>query len=243
MSLIHTSSIPSILSILLLGACVAKDPDSLGDLETGNDEGTSESVGSSDDGATSDPSATSASSGSGGETGEPNPCPDPELSFNEPPCAPDGTLTALPAAGCYEACDGPDAVCGVGTCTQVQVDPCACADGGDCCELCGAVDAWLCVEGPLPDAVCEAIVGTTFSSIEELECGLGPDGPVPCHWQVTFEESGDYLWQYSDVGEGGTYTCESSVITLENNPDLEVAYDPATGILTWDGVQYVAEPA
>lgn len=236
MSLAHTASLPSILSLLLLGACVAKEPDSLGDLETGTDEGATESAGDSDGGSTSDPSASS------GETGEPNPCPDPDLVYNEPPCAPQGALPVLPAAGCYEPCNGPGAACLVGQCAQVQVDPCACADGGDCCELCGAVETWLCVEAPLPDAVCEAIVGTTFSSVEELECGLGPDGPVPCHWQIVFEEDGDYLWQYSDIGEGGTYACIGGVITIQNNPGLDVAYDVATGILSWDGVQYVAEP-
>ena len=166
MSLIHTASIPSLLSVLLLSACVPKDPDSL---ETGNDDGASESSDdgaseSSDDGATSDPSATSSGSEGGSETGE-------------------------------------------------------------------------------PDAVCEQIVGTRFSSIEELECGLTPDGPALCHWSIVFEENGDYLWQYSDVGQGGTYTCEGGVITVENDPDLEVSYDLEAGILTWDGVQYVAEPA
>jgi hypothetical protein len=246
MSLIHTAPIPSFLSALLLAACVAKDPDSLGDLETG-DGGTTESAGSTDDGATSDPSGTSASAGSegsesAGESGEPmDPCPDPALSHYEPSGCPDDLTPILPGAGCYEPCDGSGDACMVGTCTEVQVNPCVCPDGEGCCAACGAIE-WLCVEG-LPDAICEQIVGTTFSSVEELECGLTPMGPQLCHWTVVFEEDGDYLWQYSDVGQGGTYTCEGGVISVDNDPDLEASYDPVTGILTWDGVEYVAAPA
>lgn len=245
MSLIHTAFTPSILFASLLTACVAKDPDSLGDLETGNDGGASESTGGSDDGATSEPPGTSTNSetetGSEGtsETGEPVLCPDPALSHYEPSGCPDDFTPILPGAGCYEPCDGPEDTCTVGTCSQVQVNPCVCPEGEGCCAACGSIE-WLCVEG-LPDA-CEQIVGTTFSSIEELECGLTPDGPALCHWTLVFEEDGDYLWQHSDVGEGGTYTCEGGVITIENNPGLDVSYAVESGILTWDGVQYVAEP-
>ncbi len=241
MSLVHDVSIPSIFSALLLTACVPKDPDSL---ETGNDDGASESTGASDDepsgtsvGSESD--GSSAGTGTTGETGDPDLCPDPALSHYEPSGCPDDSTPILPGAGCYEPCDGPRDVCVVGTCVEVQVNPCVCPEGEDCCAACGAIE-WLCVEG-LPDAVCEAIVGTTFASVEELECGLGPKGPVPCHWRITFEDDGEYLWQYSDVGEGGTYSCEGGEIATDL--DHDVAYDVETGILTWDGVEYVAEPA
>jgi hypothetical protein len=312
MSLLH-ASIPPFFATLLLTGCVAEDPDLLGDLETGNDGPTS-----TDDGATSV-----------AESGGPDACVDPAHAYFETPCAAnnDGT-PILPGAGCYEPCAGPGAACGVGACTQVQVDPCTCVEGEDCCLLCGSMGEWLCVEslpnvaceqivgttfasveeltcgaspeGPIPchywitfeengdflwvqgdfgqgsqytceggevtligvdadlsfdpatgiltlddveyqpDAVCEQIVGTTFASVEELECGLGPDGPVPCHWQITFEEDGDYLWMYSDVGEGGTYACHGNLVI---SGDVDFAFDTATGILTWDGVEYVAAPA
>jgi hypothetical protein len=92
----------------------------------------------------------------------------------------------------------------------------------------------------VPDTVCEQIVGTTFLSVEQLECGLGPDGPVLCNWQITFEEDGDYLWMYSDVGDGGTYSCQGGNLFISGENDLD--FDPATGILTWDGVEYAAAP-
>lgn len=92
----------------------------------------------------------------------------------------------------------------------------------------------------VPDTVCGQIVGTTFLSVDELECGLGEDGPVLCNWQITFEEDGDYLWMYSDVGEGGTYSCQGGNLFISGESDLD--FDAATGILTWDGVEYVAAP-
>ena len=92
----------------------------------------------------------------------------------------------------------------------------------------------------VPDATCPQIVGATFRSVDELECGLGREGPVLCNWQITFEEDGDYLWNYSDVGEGGTYGCQGGNLSISG--ESVVDFDPATGILTWDGVDYVAAP-
>lgn len=237
-----TFLIPSFLAAVMLSACVAKDPDTLGELESGNDDGMTTSAGSSDGGATEGGSGTSASAGSEtGETGEVvDPCPDPALAHYEPSGCPDDSTPILPAAGCYEACEGPGAACATGVCSQVEVNPCVCPEGEACCAACGAVE-WLCVEG-LPDLVCEDLVGTTFLSIEELECGLGPKGVELCSWSVAFDEAGEYLWMYSDLGEGGSYSCDGGVITLGNNPSLEAVYDAETGILTWDGVEYVAAP-
>jgi hypothetical protein len=240
MRLSPTASIHSFLSVLLLGACVAKDPDP-GDLETGNDDGASESGdstgGSTDEGATTAPPGSEGSEGS--ETGEPSACTDPALVYREPSACPDEfpVNPLLPAAGCYAPCDGPGSGCTVGTCFEVQINPCVCADGEDCCAACGAYE-WLCVEG-LSDTFCNFIIGTTFSSVEELECGLGPDGPVLCHWQVTFEEDGDWLWQYSDVGEGGTYTCEGGTLVL-SDPEIEFVVDLKVGALFWEGVEYTS---
>lgn len=210
---------------LLLTACIAKDIGSLGDLEP-CDESTSTTAGDSG----MEPTA-------GDEGGT---CPDPAQTYYEPVtegCEDAPSPPVLAEAGCYETCNnsggGP---CALGTCTQVQVQQFDCG-GLECCVA--FFD--LCL-GDAPDLVCGALVGTTFLSTEELECGLGPDGPVLCHWQIAFEVDGDYLWQYSDIGQGGTYTCEGAVLTLDD-PAIGTSYDPATGILTWDGVEYVAEPA
>ncbi len=94
----------------------------------------------------------------------------------------------------------------------------------------------------VPDVLCEQIVGTTFLSVEQLECGLGPEGPVLCNWQITFEADGDYLWTYSDVGEGGSYVCQGGNFLVFGGSDVDFDLDTATGILTWDGVEYEAAP-
>lgn len=210
--------VPPFFITLLLTACVAKDVGSLGDLEP------------CDDGSV----ATTGVSGESGESGEM--CSEPEQ-YYEPasPGCEDPVDLVLPEAGCYEACNRVDDPCTVGVCTLVQTQLDTCNDA-ECCILI----LELCL-GDTPDAVCSAVVGTTFASTEELECGLGPDGPVLCNWQITFEGDGSYLWQYSDIGQGGTYSCEDGVLTPDD-PGLAATYDPATGILTWDGVEYLAEP-
>lgn len=231
-------SIP-VLASLVLAACVAKDSDSLGELESSSDGDT----GSATEGEATEGSGSSASTeGEGsGETGTPvDSCPDPALFHYEPSGCPDGEAPLLPAAGCYEPCDGPEATCGVGTCAQVEINPCVCPEGEGCCAACGATE-WLCVE--LIDSICPQIVGTTFVSVEQLECGLEPMGPVLCNWQIVLAEDGSYLWTYSDIGQGGDYTCESGMVTVLDDPSLEVAYDPESDVLTWDGVDYVAAPA
>ena len=78
---------------------------------------------------------------------------------------------------------------------------------------------------------------TTFYSVDELECGLSPHGVSYCHWQITFYEAGYYNWMYSDVGEDGDWTCDLDTIT---GAWAVGTYDPASGILTWDGVDYTA---
>ena len=59
-----------------------------------------------------------------------------------------------------------------------------------------------------------------------------------CQWQIDLREDGVYNWLYFDVGEGGDYACKDGVITLRNSPDHSATYDLATGILTWDGIEY-----
>ncbi len=181
-------------------------------------------------------------SGSDSDTDDAPPLPtcDPDQSYLEPASCPmDGPAQVV--AGCYVECD-PDADpdgCGEGmTCTAVQVDPCPCAnDGGDCCGAC-AGEAFVCQ--PALDDVCAQVVGQEFESIEALECGISPDGIVPCNWNLQFGADGSFDWMYSDVGEAGTYACEDGELTVTSQPSYDVTYDSTTGVLEWDGVEYVA---
>lgn len=87
---------------------------------------------------------------------------------------------------------------------------------------------------------CAAVSGRTFASLEELECGLGPNGVVLCHWHLTLSANGSWTWQHSDYGESGTWTCAEGVVTgLISGPGAYTGtYDTVTGTLTWDGHDY-----
>lgn len=241
---------------VLVSACVAKDSDTLGELDDASTSAATETSGQAsgdgddgDDGATSaamdgddaaDDAATTAMT-SGSDDGDPPPpltC-DPGLTPVGPASCPHGLGLELPEPGCFVECGGEGEPCEVGTCQRVEYDPCPCPEGAEkCCGAC-ASDIWLCVEdGDVVDAVCESIIGTTFLSVDELECGLGQKGPVLCHWQITFAENGEFLWMHSDVGEGGDYTCADSTLVVTNGPMVDVSFDPNSQTLTWDGVAY-----
>ncbi|MCA9653973.1 MAG: hypothetical protein H6712_03745 [Myxococcales bacterium] len=227
---------------VLLAACVAKEPEPLGNVEdSGDDQGESESSGTQGD-TDSGESATSVGetgSDTGNDTGIPT-C-DPGRDYYEPASCPASVAPQLPIAGCYEPCAGPGAACSVGECTVVQIEPCPCPpDAESCCGACAA-DEWLCLEA-VPDATCAEIVGTTFQSVDELECGLDPMGPVLCHWTLEFGSDGSFLWMYSDIGEGGTYSCVGGMVVLEGNETPDHSYDLETHILNWNGVDYEPVP-
>jgi hypothetical protein len=271
------SRIPSWCVVsLALAACVAKDPENLGELE-------SSSSGASDsDPSTTSPSSTSVSSTtvetttdepsttaepttdsesestrgetesesesvsetqseteseSASETGEPA-CTDPELPEYFPAgCWDTQGGVQLLEQGCFEECAGPESPCETGRCILALVDPCPCADDPEaCCDSC-AGQQWLCLDEHALGA-CGLIAGRTFSSVEELECGLGPNGPELCNWTVAFGLDGAFTWMHSDVGEGGSYACADGEVVVVDGPMVDVAYDAVNDQLTWDGVVY-----
>jgi|GEM_PF-2484178 len=178
--------------------------------------------------------------GTGGETdGEPVCAPDDE--YFEPAACPTkegGGYVIEP--GCQTECLIESPNCGDDSvCMPVEVNPCVCDEGEDCCAACAA-GMTLCV--PISEGeACDAIVGQTLRSVEEYECGIAKDGPVMCNWTITLEADGSYLWMYSDIGQGGDYACKDGVISVSNNPSLAASYDAKSGILTWDDIEYVVE--
>jgi hypothetical protein len=96
---------------------------------------------------------------------------------------------------------------------------------------------------PLPkDQIdfCNSLNGSSFESLEKLELGLGPSGAVLGYWKISFR-NGKFQWSHSDVSENGTYTCSDSMITAKFSDRTTTAnYDPTTGILTWEEVEYKA---
>jgi len=144
----------------------------------------------------------------------------------------------LPSAGCYEPCGGED-TCGAGTtCQTVQHNPCPCPpDAEACCGACGG-EVSLCMPDSF-DAVCASIIGRHFESLEQLECGQTPDGVALCNWSIDFAEDGTFAWNYSDIGQSGTYTCEGGILEARIGADaVENSFDLESATLTWDGVEY-----
>lgn len=90
---------------------------------------------------------------------------------------------------------------------------------------------------------CAFLVGKTFKSDAELECGLGPNGPVLCNWTLSFTAD-TYMHQYSDIGDSGPYTCEGGVITGQDGfmMPITATIDGATGELVWNDVVYHPAP-
>jgi hypothetical protein len=84
---------------------------------------------------------------------------------------------------------------------------------------------------------CEVIDGNTYVSLEEMECGLGPNGPEYCNWHISFD-SGTWDWSHSDVMETGGYTCDANLI---DGGSYSGELDMGTGILTWEGADYEPE--
>jgi hypothetical protein len=88
---------------------------------------------------------------------------------------------------------------------------------------------------------CVALEGRTFASVDELDCGLTPDGAGRCRWQVSFEvesaRASQFTWLHVDVGETGQVTCDGGALAATiNNRRLRGTFDPKTLRLTWAGV-------
>jgi len=92
------------------------------------------------------------------------------------------------------------------------------------------------------NGACVALEGRTFESINELECGLTPDGVARCHWQISFgirdNTASEFAWSYSDVGETGRVECHGQSVA---SPSYVGSFDSATQTLTWAGETYVVQ--
>lgn len=88
---------------------------------------------------------------------------------------------------------------------------------------------------------CAFEAAASFSSIEEHECGLGPDGEAFCHWSLSLLSDGTFSWSHSDVSERGIWTCEGTQVTgvSVGGSTIIGIYDPISRILTWNGFRYV----
>lgn len=94
---------------------------------------------------------------------------------------------------------------------------------------------------------CIALEGRTFHSVNDLECGRGPEGTARCHWTLTFAirdtDASDFAWSFSDVQEAGRAECRGqSIVASGASRTLSGTFDSATQMLTWAGEVYIATP-
>jgi hypothetical protein len=134
---------------------------------------------------------------------------------------------------------GKGGVCRRETPTSLGRSAPASSSTGKCSTTCLPTRHW--VSRP----PCEAVAGATFESVERQTGGPGPNGSTSeVHWRVAFDD-GTFEYSYTDVVEGGSYTCEhdDGTATLEgesggSGSTYSGRYDPETGVLVWDDVRY-----
>lgn len=152
-----------------------------------------------------------------------------------PAACPSTDVPILPGPGCYVPCTEEGTACeSGGTCMLVQTNPCECAQGQACCAACGQQQTVCVTDGAI--TACTELAHRTFESLEQKECGNSPDGEALCRWRISFNAD-EYTWFHSDVAENGPYTCGDGRIVAGGYTG---EFDPQTGLLVWDDVEYRA---
>jgi hypothetical protein len=89
---------------------------------------------------------------------------------------------------------------------------------------------------------CSVLEDRSFNSVEQAECGLGPNGPVACNWQITFLPADGtktrYEWGHSDVAESGYVTCDGDAIRSDEATLYEGHFSTQLDLI-WDDVAYI----
>lgn len=115
----------------------------------------------------------------------------------------------------------------------------AVAAGLVACKDAPSADSGAC---PVAADECPFEVARVLRSLEQLECGLGPDGETLCFWTVTIQESGGWTWSYSDVGETGGWTCDDGPSAFRSGgEDIALSWDADACVMTWEGVEYAPD--
>ena len=93
------------------------------------------------------------------------------------------------------------------------------------------------------EGACIALEDRRFESVNELECGLTPNGVAQCKWSLVFGVRDDatsaFQWQYSDVAESGHIECYGATINSVTQRPISGSFDPVSQKLVWEGQTYV----
>lgn len=89
---------------------------------------------------------------------------------------------------------------------------------------------------------CAALSNMHFLALTKDEMGLGQDGAVLGYWSISFNPN-RFTWNYSDVSERGSYSCQNNVVHLEfpdrkSEKSYVAYYDPEKKILELLGKDY-----
>lgn len=95
----------------------------------------------------------------------------------------------------------------------------------------------------VPHEACTALEGASWQSVTQGECGLGPNGPVFCTWELTFStdtlDTSRFDWAHSDVGQSGTVHCRDNAIISADAAAMTMGtFDLAANTVTWVDVTY-----
>lgn len=154
-----------------------------------------------------------------------------------------------PCSGATCAAAGPEVACSPGT-------RCIGQGSDDVTQLCQPVDAGTSDLTPTADVAdtrpatsyadaCQAVANARFTSVALLECGLGPTGISTCNWSLTFTDNSatrKVSWHRSDYVQTLSYECSGFALRA-SAPGSDAlyagSYDPTTGVLRWDGQDYI----
>jgi hypothetical protein len=91
----------------------------------------------------------------------------------------------------------------------------------------------------------DVLVGKTYRSGVERECGLGPKGVVMGHWYLRFADSprasSQHMlsWDHSDVRSAAAYKIAADgILFVYSQAPIKASYDPRNDRLLWDGLWY-----
>jgi hypothetical protein len=123
---------------------------------------------------------------------------------------------------------GPDSHVPAGYCGELSAENCdplmGCLLEMDVCR------SPSCSDGNCPSGV--------FRSVEEHECGIGPNGVEKCRWSISFQE-GAFLWNLSDTSSTGSYFFGDGVLSAKvNGETISATYDGTQDLLTWAEILY-----
>ncbi len=97
---------------------------------------------------------------------------------------------------------------------------------------------WFALEVDTCDSpsACPLVWLQEFESVEQQQCEAA-DGTYECTWTLQFS---NYVREQKGFqGRDGSYRCEGmNVIGIFGPSELSAPFNPDTGILTWDGVDY-----